>query len=570
MFTQKQTSLLEKPVSKASASIASTSTPSFVKAGLQKSAEILSGNLAVKLRTTGSPFVDQFGKLGSYKAPRDFAQIAADAELQWAESQLDAVKFALYLRTITRNVQLPDGTKTESPQKGGELKHESIMRMIWLHQKAPDVFWKNIALFVSLGSWHDVFTMLQYDLVYHKWEGRVLNWTKFGNLILTALSNKNTAELVKKYLPQIKANSDCKTVEAQANNIIAKWVCSLLFGNKVGAGSYKAYRKLKSQGTAHQWQQLISRRQFEKIEFSEIHGRALNLLVRSKFLHNQKLSEKYAAWVKKPETTVKYTGFVHELFSNLPTSTDSWGRSTGNALHQIEQHVQDTINKQFATLVEKGKAEGTTSLIVVRDTSGSMRSPATGTTQSCFDIAKALALYFSEFLHGKFANSFMEFNSDAKMHTWAGNTPLEKWYNDSTTCVGSTNFESVIKLFAKIKAQGVPESEFPTGILCISDSEFNPATLARTNVESAKKILSNAGFSDAYVSNFVIVLWNLQSSFYGRGTGEKFESWKDTPNTFYFSGYSAATISFLSEKIKTPEELVAAALDQEILNRVTL
>jgi hypothetical protein len=341
--------------------------------------------------------------------------------------------------------------------------------------------------------------------------------------------------------------------------MIAKWICALIFGNKESSFNYKRYRQLKASGTAHQWQQLISQSKFNEVEFDKIHGRALNLLVRSKFLKNQGLSDKYAAWVTKPETKLKYTGFVHELFEKLPGSLSS-----------VDANSRETINKQFETLVEKGKSEGTTSLIVVRDTSGSMGSQAAGTNMTCYNIGKALALYFSSFLKGKFADSFMEFNSDAKMHTWKGNNALEKWFNDKTSFVGSTNFESVVKLFAKIKGQGVDESDFPTGILCISDSEFNPASLARTNVESSKEILRRAGFSNEYVDNFVIVLWNLQSSYYGSGTGEKFETWKDSPNTFYFSGYSAATVSFLTQKIKNAEELFYAAMDQEILNRVTL
>src|SRR5690606_28258215 len=122
---------------------------------------------------------------------------------------------------------------------------------------------------------------------------------------------------LKKYLPQIKATSACTTVESQADTLIGKWICSLLFGTKDNetGSTYKRYRKLKSGGTAHEWQQLISQRKFDRIDFSKIHGRALNLLVRSKFLANQGLADKYAAWVAKPETEVKYTGFVHELFA---------------------------------------------------------------------------------------------------------------------------------------------------------------------------------------------------------------------------------------------------------------
>jgi hypothetical protein len=233
--------------------------------------------------------VDQFGKVSAYKAPRSFEAIVKDCEQLWADDPLNAVKFATYLRTITRKTQLLDGSTTEEPQKGAELKFEPIMRMIWLSQKAPDVLWKNIGLFISAGSWHDIFTMLQYDLMYNGWENRKLNWKLFGDLILTALENPNTNNLLKKYLPQIKARSACKTVEAQANCVIAKWVCSLIFGQKDNSYNYKKYRQLKTSGTAHDWQKLISQRQFDTIEFDIIHGRALNLMVRSKFLKNQNL-----------------------------------------------------------------------------------------------------------------------------------------------------------------------------------------------------------------------------------------------------------------------------------------
>lgn len=561
MFNTKQTQLFE---TKKATTLSKGNVDSiFVSAAKKKSVETRSGNGALKLSSTLDSFVDQFGKLGTYKAPRSFAEIEKDCETLWADNKLDTVKFTGYLRTIPRKVQLSDGSVTSEPQKGGELKHEPIMRMIWLSQKAPDVFWKNIGLFVSLGSWHDIFTMLQYDLVYNGWENRKLNWKRFGDLILSSLENKNTLDLVKKYLPQIKARSLCKTVESQANCMIAKWICSLLFGEKENASSYKAYRKLKTSGTAHDWQKLISQRQFDKISFDKIHGRALNLLVRSKFLKNQNLSDKYAKWVGDPKTVVKYTGFVHELFGKLPHSLSS-----------LAQYEKDTINKQFATLVEKGKSEkkeNQANFIVVRDTSGSMGSMATGTTMSCFNIAKALALYFSEFLTGRFTDSWIEFNDDAKMHSWKGETPLEKWYNDHSGYIGSTNFQSVVNLFATLKRQGISESEFPTGILCISDQEYNPSSLNKTNVQTSRETLIASGFSEEYVDKFQIVLWNLQSNFYGKGTGEKFETTANEKGCFYFSGYSPSVITFLTGyEILTPRQLFEQAMDQQILNLMTL
>lgn len=529
---------------------------SFLNNAKAESSKTRSGNGALKFSSSGDSFTDQFTKAGKYKEPRKFSQIAQDCEMLWGEDPLKCVKFALFLRTIPRTVNLPDGTKTELPQKGTELKHEAIMRMIWLHDKSPQAFWNNILLFVSLGSWHDVFTMLQYDLSYNGWNDRKLDWEKFAELILAGLNNKNTLDLIKKYLPQIKSRSQATTIDAQSNNAIAKWVCSLLFGNKDSASSYKAYRKIKTSGTAHDWQKLISKGRFKELEFDKIHGRALSILVKSKFLKNHDLSEKYAAWITAPTTKeVKYTGYVHELFE---------GRWQG------DKNNEATINKQFDTLVQKARTNEVTDLIVVRDTSGSMGSLCPGTKSTCYDVGKAIALYFSEFLQGTFAGHWIEFNSDAKLQKWVGQTPVDKWKNDKSGFVGGTNFQSVVNLFVKMKKAGTPESDFPSGILCISDSEFNPASLGKTNVETALTSLRIAGFSKAYVDNFVIVLWNLQNSFYGKGSGEKFETGKDTQNVFYFGGYSASVVSFLSAKIKTTYDLMNSALDQEVLNMVEL
>jgi len=552
---------VEKPTS-----VRSTAS-AFVNAGLKKSAETTSGNGAMKYSTTGNPFVDQFGSIGLYKEPRSFADISADCELLWATNKLLCVVFIFYLRIITRVVTLLNGISTKAVQKGAELKHEAIFRMLWLHIKAPQTFWKNIGLFVSVGSWKDIFTMLQYDLMYGGWDGKALDWKRFGDLILTGLENKNTSELVKKYLPTIKARSKCTTIESQSDTEIGKWICTLLFGAKMErTGSvnyaYKQYRQLKSSGTAHTWQQLISQQKFDRIDFNKIHGRALTLLVRGKFLVNHGLQDKYNAWIEKPETKVKYTGFVHELFQVCEKY---------RTLVDMPKQEQQTINKQFETLVEKAGTKGVTKLLVARDISGSMDSEAYGIDMSSNDVAKAIALFFSKFLTGPFANSYVTFNNVTTMRQWMGDTPIEQWYNEQlANSAGSTSFQSIINLFCKIKRDGIPEVDFPTGILCISDGEFDKTDCGETNVRAALRTLTEAGFSREYIDNFVIVLWNIPNTFYGANRGVKFETFNPVPNVFYFGGYSASVISFLSEKVKNADELFMAAMDQEILNMIEL
>lgn len=202
-----------------------------------------------------------------------------------------------------------------------------------------------------------------------------------------------------------------------------------------------------------------------------------------------------------------------------------------------------------------------------------MTQEVKGTGVSSNVIAKSLALFFSYMLpQGYFANTWIEFNNDARMHTWKGSTPVEKYMNDRTSAVGGTNFQSVIDLFVKIKHSGTEESDFPTGILCISDYEFDPSSLNKTNVETALNKLLHAGFSHEYVSNFQIILWNIPNEFYGgRDKSVKFETYGDVPNVYYLSGLDPSIISFLTgveKQVSVPknaEELFSAAMDQEIM-----
>jgi len=566
MFNSKKTSLFNNTVKTTSASNL------FVKSGMKKSAETLSGNGALKYETTGNDFVDQFGQLGLFKLPRSYNDIARDMSILYSQNKETSIKFALYIRMITRKVRLFTDDVTETVPRGTGLIHEGIMRFMWLYFKDKNAFYKHLHLLVSVGKWKDVFYMLSYELQYNGWNDRQLDWDFIGKFILAGLENPTTNNLVKKYLPTIKTNSKCKTLESQANNIIGKWIASLLYGNKYeNTGyTYKQYRKLKSTGTAHEWQKLISQHKMLDIDFDTIHGRALAQLVSGKFIENQKLVDKYEKWIES-KPIAKFTGFVHELFKTIP-----------NKKYQI-----DTVNKQFDGLVKTAKTDvdTNTSMIVVRDTSGSMNSPATGTKQSCFDIGKALALFFSEMLpDGYFANNWIEFNRGAKMHEWKGSTPLEKWTNDRSSSVSSTNFQAVFDLFVTIKRNGTSENEFPTGIVCISDGEFNPTGKQRsyygdepdmhTNYTIGINKLRKAGFSDEYIHNFKVVLWNLQSNHYGDDTGKKFETYGEADNVFYFSGYDGSVISFLTgtkyqeSTPKTDAELFNVAMNQEILNKI--
>jgi len=558
MFESKKSSLL------GTASVKSDKN-SFLNAGMRKSAKVRSGNDAMKFNSTGNEFVDQFGQVGRYKEPRKYLEIEKDMAILWGLNPLVTIMFTIYIRMITRIVSLFDNLKTKEVQKGAGLKHEGILRMLWIAINHEDSFWKNIHIFISVGSWKDIIVMLQYDLIFHGWNGKVLNWDKFGRLILVGLENPNTNNLIKKYLPQIKAHSKCTTVESQADNMIAKYICSLLFGGKTPDEkhyNYVKYRKLKVSGTAHSWQQLISQGRMLEIDFNTIHGRALSQLVSSKFLANNGLEAKYETWIStKP--VAKFTGYVYELASKI----------VGN----IKKYQIDTINAQYKQLLEKaGKVNA--NFIVVKDTSGSMNSIAIGTNMSSYHIAKSLSIFFGNLIQGWFHNHYIDFSTTAYLRKIQGVNFYDHWITENRVESANTNFEAVANLFVQVYESGVPESEFPTGIILISDGEFDRTKMYdTTNIKAFKHRLLFAGLSPKFVEDFKFVFWDIRNEFYGRNQKVKFETYGPAKNVFYFSGFDGSVITFLlgtegkSAKIpSTADELFNAALDQEIIQMITI
>ena len=542
----------------------------FVKQALKVSSETESGNGAKKYSTTGNDFVDNFAAASYFKEPRSYEEVAKDMQILWNSDPKLCVKLAIYLRLITRKSKVVVNDKVEEldVQRGQGLRNEGIMRMLWLAINQSATFKVNLPLFIAAGSWKDIIQMLSLDLQYHGWENRKLDWN-FLYLVLSAgLNNPDTTHLVRKYLPTIRTNKNCTTLESQADTLIGRWLARRLSPKLEKESAYKAYRKVKSEGVAHEWQKFISQQLYDSINFDRIAGRALALLVGSKFLENHGLTKKYTEWISS-RPVAKFTGYVFELFSPFDE----------NSRH-IEDYKEKTINAQFAQLVKTGKENinAQSSLLVVRDTSYSMTSTARGCNVSSFCIAKSMALYFSEFLEGYFAGTFAEFSDECKLHKWKGATPVEKYINDHCDACGDTNFQSVIDLFIRLKSEGVEEKDFPSGILCVSDGEFDSCdTNKSTNFQRAIERLREAGFSEEYVNSFKIILWDIPNGWYGNNNGVKFEDFADAPNFFYMSGYDPSAVAFILggdiPKAKAPknaEELFMTAMDQELLNRVKI
>jgi hypothetical protein len=551
MFDKKVTSLMEN------CSIENK----FIKSGLILGSKTLSEEGAVKLSTTGNDFVDQFASISKYKTPRSYYEVDKDMRLLWSQNPLLCLKLSVYIRMITRTptyISNKNKTKKFSIQKGQGLKNEGIMRIMWIAINYPKVFYKNITLFIAAGSWKDIVTMMNWDLQFNGWNNRVLPWNFLMQTIRAGLICNETTHLVRKYLPTIRSNKKCTTLESQADTLIGRYIAKNLFPKEDKITRYTEYRKLKSKGLAHKWQQQISNQLYNAIDFNTIPGKALHLLVHSKFLNNHNLTDKYSEWISNKKS-VKYTGFVFEIFNDINGNT--------------EKHILDTANAQFNKLLQQCNAYS--KLLPILDKSGSMASQCIGCNMTAYNVAKAMALYFSSCLTGQFTNVYGEFNNKCELRKWKGETATDKWINaGNNIAYGSTNFESVIDLLIEIKEAGVDESEFPEGILCLSDGEYSDfnhrnETMFKVSINKLKL----AGFSDEYVNNFKVILWDIPNYFYSSHPETKYESYANCPNMFHMSGFDASIISFLLEGNINPcnsKELFLSCMNQELLNKLTI
>lgn len=572
----------------------------FEKEKFAREHHTLSENGSDKYTTTGNPFLDDFAKLSIYKEQRDLDDIVETMENLWAHDPLRTLQLTVFLRLITRKTVLFTGEKLPT-QRGQGLKHEFFGRLLWLGSRHSKTFTKNLEHFVEAGSWKDIFDLLRYDLSYNGIANRSLNWDAIIEFIVANLRDESQRNLILKYLPQIKSSKQAVTLQEQCNSYIGKKIAVAMYGDAATSADkayiYKKYRQLKASGKAHDWQQKISRGDYDLLNFDSIAGRALQKLVNSKFLANHGLEEIFGKWMLEQDTA-KFTGYPYELFKDARSNrySKSW-----DIIEQLypKKYQQLLVDKQFKQLIEVAKQDMNrqTGFIVAMDVSGSMTAMCTGSkTMSAYSVARAMALYFSELLTGKFANTFLAFSDKVVIDKFEGNSPLYKYYNGYykySAC--NTNFFQIAQLFGKLKAKGYPESEFPTGVICLSDGEFDRQTgdwdttgevagwRSRSNdsretvFEAFKKHLSKCGFSKEYVDNFKMVLWDIPNSYYGgTHTTPKFEALADTPNIFHMSGFDPAGIAFLTGTStvqsvpRTPEELFETAMQQELIQRLSL
>lgn len=509
--------------------------------------------------TIGSKLMDQFGMAGTFRG-RPIDDVFQDQDALWLENPAGTLRLMFYLRCITRNTNDASGKPFGGRQKGQGNKDESLKRMLWLAKNHPKTFMANWLLIPAVGSWKDVWTLLYMD----RHIGVEAFSDEMRNRIYREMATVDD-QLARKYMPRIKSLRKCTTERSRIMNELAREYAEVLGLDLVG------YNRFKSSGTAHKFQQQITRQEYNEIDWGRVPGKALSLIIASKFITKHKLTDKFIKWVESVDFA-KFTGQVYELYFAACNATKKF--------HKI------LINKQFDNIVRDAASdEGGISENVwcAVDTSGSMESKIGAGKLRAIDVCVSLSLMFASMNKGAFHKNIVMFDDTSKPLQLEGDfCDMVDQIRKQPLAMGSTNFMSVAAALANVRKNHpeIPLSDYPTTLLVISDMQFNGNIFGyerqTTSHERTIELLRTC-FPDEYVDSMKFIWWNCS------GRLKNFPANSGTPGNYFFSGFDPSVVSILlgedSELKKMKKEtgvepslqdVIDASLGQKIFDRLKI
>lgn len=469
----------------------------------------------------------------------------------WDENPRQAMKIIFYNRMISRKVT--GFHESEKLQSGQGNKDEFRKSIKWVARYYPETLYKNLWIIPLIGSWKDLW---HSDLIDE------LDTTYVYALVKRGIDCSYNRELIAKYLPRIRSKSNIYNERHKQLNSFAFGFCKYMKWSPV------VYRKFKSSGKAHGFQQKMSKGLFHEISFNTIPGKALFQMVNNRGIDGKTtferhyLNDSYLNWLND-QPVAKFTGFAYELASVVN--------------HNMSLAQKMTVDKQFEGLIQKSKDDGKVQENVwcALDTSGSMTARVANTT--AFDICISLGVYFSTLNEGAFKDHVMMFDNTSKVKKLSGSfSDKIMQIKSSETAWGSTNFQSVIDEIVRIRITNpqIPLSDYPTSLIIVSDMQFNATRgNATTNYQVAMSKLREVG-----LPKIRIVWWWVT------GRGQDFPSTIDDKNVIMIGGFDGSILSLLlgeeeiiiSNEVRTnseqsgPYAAMQKALSQEVLKLIQI
>ena len=525
---------------------------SFIEA-LEREPNTFTENGAGAHLSTNNSLLDLFGQLNSYEY--DYEELSQTLDLCWEEDKVKTLRLIAYGGAITRT-----SYNNSTEVKGAGLKDFRVKALRWLYLNHRDVFLSNLLGWVETTSW---------SLFWHK--EFVDCWVKnkdsvLANFIASCLVSDH---LARKYLPRYKTKSNINRAQKEENRLYKhRRNRGLELVARYLGMTMPELMKLKSEGTAHKWQQQISEQNYEGINFDNLPGKVLTWITKTddkgqSFLSRHGLESKFIDWLDSKDN-LKTTSYLHELANPL---INEYGQ-----VKPISKVEKFTINKQVQTLLDKSTSSPL-NVMPLLDTSGSMATKVANSSALC--ICLALGVYFSMTNTGDFKNTVMMFDTYCRSLKLRGSfVDRIKQIMKSETAWGNTNFQSAVDKLIEIKESNpnISDDSFPDVMLVISDMAFDSCGSNSTNHTTAVKKLKNAGVK------VPVFLW-----WYVRSTGS-FEVKADNNGVILYSGFDPAGVDmilsgdFMQELESqgktiqdiTPQEAMNKILDQDWLHLFTV
>jgi Domain of unknown function (DUF2828) len=542
--------------------------------GIQQIPTGATENGALAYSDTFSNLLNYFSNCNNFY--RDYSDVEKDLNKCWAENSELTLKLIGYIRAISRTDNY-SGLKV----KGLGLKHEGRLCLKWLYLNHPLIFHKNLETFiVNLGSWQDLWHRDLGCWMINK-DPNVIKFIIDQLYIRIATENQN--DLCLKYLPRHKSISNIKkrspgtatlNFHIARNNIL--YIISHTLNIEFGASfTVKDLMKWKASGTLHTWQQHISNKNFNGIDFNRLPGKVLQWITKDKdgssFLSRHNLEEKYIKWLDSKDT-INNTSYIYELVKPIIVSYKGY-----NTTSRVNKITEYTVEKQIAGMLSKVEKSALNVMPVI-DTSGSMNCEVHRNT-SALDICLSLGVYFSMIQYGSFKDHIISFDTKSKFIKLQGSyIDRLKDILGRQDFMGSTNFQSVINLVLQTRKNNpnIPIEDYPDVYLVISDMQFDVnSNRSQTNHQEAVAKLIEVGLKEP------LFIWYNVSP-YGN---DNFQNHKDDSGVINMSGFDPSALNRLlsqdfqlkfedenNKSIKeiTPLEGMFASLNQEYLELLKL
>lgn len=239
---------------------------------------------------------------------------------------------------------------------------------------------------------------------------------------------------------------------------------------------------------------------WDKIKYESVPSRA-NLLYKDAFMrHDSVRRTKYLEDLKNGTTKINAsTLFPHDIVHMC--------RKDDESVEQLWKNLPDFV-------------KGDSNTIVVADGSGSMNCPVGSSNTTAWEVAHALAIYFSERCSGPYKDKYITFSARPQFVNLNGGSLYNNLYiaRRHSEC-SNTNIEAVFDLILNTAIRtNAKQSDIPNNILIVSDMEFDNATYgyswgrdkfdrpSETLFETIRRKWENAGYKLPR-----LVFWNVNS-----------------------------------------------------------